>query len=71
MPKQIQQIEPPVDNGFIDRAELARRLKVSIGTIHNHCKNGRLAYIKLGHRVLFDWETTRQQLLRQARGGVQ
>jgi len=66
------QPHPPTSEpvGFIDTDELLRRLPVSRGTIRNWRKSGRLPYICLaGRRVLFDWESCRQALLRNQRGG--
>jgi predicted site-specific integrase-resolvase len=69
MKNENQKAESSKDSGFIDRAELARRLKVSIGSVHNYCRQGKIGYIKLGRRVVFDWDTVRECLLRQQRGG--
>jgi len=64
---------PPIGDpvGFIDENELCRRLKISRGSAINYRRAGLLPFIKLRHRVLFDWENVRSALLRHQIGGNQ
>lgn len=39
---------------FVDAAELARWTGLSVRTIRNMQKDGRLPYVRVGRRVLFD-----------------
>jgi hypothetical protein len=56
--------------GFIGNDELLKRLPVSIGTLQNWRRAGKLPFVKLsGRRVLYHWPTVEQALLRMQRGG--
>lgn len=66
-PPPDPQFAPPVV-GFIDQAELLRRLPVSRRTIHNWRLAGKIPSIVIGRRVLFCWESVAQALRRLERG---
>jgi hypothetical protein len=60
------------ESGFLSSDQLLKRLPISRGTLRNWCANGSLPYIKAGgaRRILFDWPSVREALLRRQRGGV-
>lgn len=55
---------------FITLQEMTERLPMTEQTIRKKCKKGLLPFIKLpgSRRLLFDWETVRNTLLRHQRG---
>ena len=55
---------------FITLTQLRERLPLSERTIRNEIRKGSLPVIKLpgSRRLLFDWETVRNTLLRHQRG---
>ena len=58
--------------GFIGNDELLKRLPVSIGTLQNWRRAGKLPFVKLsGRRVLYHWPTVEQAILRMTKGGGQ
>lgn len=58
--------------GFIGNDELLKRLPVSIGTLQNWRRAGKLPFVKLsGRRVLYHWPTVEQAILRMQKGGGQ
>jgi hypothetical protein len=62
--------QPSNPDEIIDSAELARRLQVSIGSVTNWRKAGKLGWLALpGRSVRFHWKSTRDALLRMQRGG--
>jgi excisionase family DNA binding protein len=70
MSTEQNQAAPPGDAGFIDQAELLRRLPVSRRTIQNWRTSGKIPSIKIGRRVLFCWENVAEALRRLERGVV-
>jgi|ERR1035441_1594976 hypothetical protein len=57
--------------GFIDNGEMLRRVPVSLGTLQNWRRAGKIPYIKgPGRRIFWHWPTVEQALLRMQRGGV-
>jgi excisionase family DNA binding protein len=46
---------PATPEGFIDKAEVARRLNKTIRTVDNWMARGILPYYKLGRTVAFRW----------------
>jgi predicted site-specific integrase-resolvase len=58
--------------GFIDNAEMLRRIPVSLGTLQNWRKAGKLPFVALTkRRVLYHWPSVEQALLRMQQGGAQ
>ena len=58
-------------SGFLDAAALLERLPISRGTLRNWMANGSIPYIKSGgRRILFDWPSVRDAMLRRQRGGT-
>jgi hypothetical protein len=55
--------------GFLTVDQLLQRVPISRRTLSAHRAKGRIPWINLGGRVLFDWESVRNALLRQQRGG--
>lgn len=53
--------------GFINDAELLRRIPVCKATLKNWRTRGWLPYIKAGARILYHWPTVRAALLRRQR----
>ncbi len=56
----------PVEE-FINKAEVARRLKKQIRTIDNWMKRGILPYYKIGRSVAFKWSEIEAALARTCR----
>lgn len=54
--------------GFLTVNQLLERLPISRRTLAKHRMAGKIPSIQLGDRVLFDWATVREALLRQQRG---
>jgi len=48
--------------GFINKAEVARRLNKRVRTIDNWMKRGILPYYKLGRSVVFKWSEVEKHL---------
>lgn len=53
--------------GLLTVAGILEKLPISRRTLCDHIKHGRIPAIKLGRRILFDWESVRAALLRQQR----
>ena len=63
---------PTEPTGFIDTTAFLKLVPVSRATLGNWMRDGKIPYIKNGgRRVLFDWPTVREALLRKQRGGVE
>jgi hypothetical protein len=60
---------PAEEAGFINEKEALRRVPVSRRTWYCWREEKGLPFIKLGGRVLYDWASVRQWLLRQQRAG--
>jgi hypothetical protein len=71
MLNDIQQTTDADETDFIDEAELIARLHVSRGSIINYRRDGKIPFVKLGHRVIYHWPTVKTTLLRQQQGGIQ
>jgi len=52
---------------FIDKREVARRLKKKVRTIDNWMKRGILPYYKIGRSVSFKWSEIEATLIRTCR----
>jgi len=52
----------PVPEEFINKAEVARRLKKKLRTIDNWMKRGILPYYKMGRSVSFKWSDVQAHL---------
>jgi hypothetical protein len=57
------------DSPFIDELEALRRVPVSRRTGFEWRKKG-LPYIRVGKRILYDWGSVRNWLLRQQQGAA-
>ena len=57
--------------GLLDKTGLLKLVPWSSGTLSNRMKSGDIPYIKIGARVMFDWPSVKQSLLRRQRGGGQ
>jgi hypothetical protein len=55
-------------SAFIDEPEALRRVPVSRRTWFGWREKKGLPYIRVGKRILYDWDSVRQWLLRQQRG---
>jgi hypothetical protein len=53
--------------GLLTVPEILPLLKISRRTLNSRVADGTLPSIKLGKRLLFDWPTVRQSLLRRQR----
>jgi excisionase family DNA binding protein len=60
---QLSQPSPP--DRFLTTNEILERLRVSRRTLFSHRESGKIPHIRLGGRILFDWPTVRETLLRQ------
>jgi predicted site-specific integrase-resolvase len=50
---------------------LLKRVPISRGTLRNWMSNGSIPFIRAkGRRLLFDWPSVREALLRMQRGGA-
>ncbi len=73
MTMQMNRAVPAPANGvlpveeFINKAEVARRLKKQIRTIDNWMKRGILPYYKIGRSVVFKWSEVEAALARKCR----
>jgi excisionase family DNA binding protein len=47
---------------YIDKKELAARLKLTPRTIEVWCKQGRIPWFKIGHTVRYRWEDIQKHL---------
>jgi hypothetical protein len=57
--------------GFLDATALLKRVPISRGTLRNWMSNGSIPFIRAkGRRLLFDWPSVREALLRMQRGGA-
>jgi hypothetical protein len=65
---RAQPTAPPSEAGFIDEKEVLRRLPISRRSLFNHRKAGKIAFMRLGDRVIYHWPTIEQNLLRQQKG---
>lgn len=63
--------EPAADShsAIIDEREALKRVPVSRRTWFDWRQKKGLPHIRVGKRVLYDWDNVRQWLLRQQRGG--
>ena len=60
---------PLSQSPFIDEPECLRRVPVSRRTWFDWREKKGLPYIRINKRILYDWDSVRQWLLRQQRGG--
>lgn len=49
-------------NRLISRKELAKRLGISLPTLHTHIKSGLIIGYRLNGRLIFDWESVKAAL---------
>lgn len=69
---EAQESEKDAVDCFLDVEQLLKRLPISRGTLRNWMANGSIPYIKAqGRRIIFDWPSVRESLLRRQRGGMQ
>jgi excisionase family DNA binding protein len=47
------QLQPNSDDALIDVPEAARRMDVSVRTVHNRIKNGTIPHVRLGKLIKF------------------
>lgn len=73
--KQLVEIQAPLPGepaGFLDADALLQRVPFSRGTLRNRMKDGTIPFIRAGgRRIIFDWPSVRDALLRMQRGGGQ
>jgi hypothetical protein len=60
---------PPA--GFKTEGEILQLVPVCRRTLSNWKAKGVIPHLKIGRRVLYDWDSVRAALLRQQRGGEQ
>lgn len=59
----IQQAVPAAEpEGYITKAQLAKRLKKAPRTVEYWQKKGIIPYVKIGQSVLFNWAEVEQRL---------
>jgi len=51
--KEVREIQPDRNN-FLTRKEASNKLKISLPTLHNWIKSGKLRISRVGRRVLID-----------------
>lgn len=56
-----------IDEPFIDKAEVCRRLHMRARTVDTWMKNGRLVYYKMGKLVRFKWSEIEAHLAKTCR----
>jgi hypothetical protein len=72
MSKDAIETAPPGEGEFIDERELLRRIPVSRRTLFSWREKQKIPFVNLGtRRILFHWDSVREALLRQQRGGQQ
>ncbi|NLH74524.1 MAG: helix-turn-helix domain-containing protein [Verrucomicrobia bacterium] len=62
--------ETTSENRLLSENELLSRLPISRRTLYALRREGRLPFIKLTRRVLYDWESVRGALLSNQRRGT-
>lgn len=72
MTMQTNQVAAAVTGGvpveeFINKAEVARRLKKQVRTVDNWMRRGILPYYKIGRSVAFKWSEIEAALARTCR----
>ena len=67
MSTNIMRSEITSENRLLSENELLTRLPVSRRTLYALRRAGRVPYIKLSRRVLYDWETVRGALITNER----
>ena len=72
---QTNQMVPAATSGvpveeFINKAEVARRLKKQVRTVDNWMKRGILPYYKIGRSVAFKWSEVDAHIKAHYRVGV-
>ena len=55
---------------YLQKDEVAQRLRKSTRWVEKHCKSGVIPYIKIKRSVLFDWGEVVKSLDNLSRGGV-
>lgn len=55
--------------GFLNEKQLLEKVPVSRRTLFSWRAQNKIPWIQMGGRVLFDWESVRNALLRQQRNG--
>lgn len=71
MCKNKLQIATPGTPGFIDEAELLRRIPISRRTLFTWREKGKIPFVNLGsRRVLFHWNSVEAALLRNQRNAA-
>jgi len=70
MRKELNLTAPPHDGGFLSESQILPRLGVSRRTLGNWRSKGVIPYIRPpgSRRILFDWESVRNALLRRQIG---
>ena len=58
---------PAVPEGFINKAEVAKRLNKKLRTVDNWMKRGLLPYFKIGRSVTFKWSDVEAHLAQNCR----
>lgn len=53
--------------GFIDKREVARRLKKTVRCLDNWMRDGRVVYYRVGRSVLFKWSEIEAHLAQNYR----
>ena len=57
----------PVPEGYVTKAEVARRLKKTVRTVENWQQRGILPFMKCGRSVLFKWSDVEAHLQKHFR----
>ena len=71
--REFQDQASATQSGFLGFKTLCELVPLSERTLRKAVKKGQIPHIRLpgARRLLFDWETTRQAILRFQRGGVE
>ena len=62
METNIQNYSAQLQDGFINKRQLAQKLGMSPRTIEKKVSQGLIPCMKIGRTVRFDWETVKREL---------
>lgn len=62
MTQEINEQAVPQIEGYINKKEVARRLKKTARTVENWQRRGIIPFTKAGHSTLFNWQLVQRHL---------
>jgi excisionase family DNA binding protein len=65
---ETEEVSPSLSGRLLNKKEICPLLHISQPTLSTRMADGSIPYIKLGGRVLFDWDSVRAALIRKQRG---